>query len=61
MLVLSRKMNERVMIDDEVVVTVVEVRGDSVKLAFSAPKDVAIHREEVYRLIKSDTANELVV
>lgn len=51
MLVLSRKTNERIMINDDVVVTVVEVRGDTVKLAFSAPKEVAIHREEVYKRI----------
>jgi len=52
MLVLSRKPDERVVIGSTVTVTVVEIRGDRVKLAFDAPNDVPIHREEVHRRIQ---------
>ena len=51
MLVLSRKVNEVVHIGDNVTVTIVEVRGEKVRLGFSAPKDVAIHRSEVREAI----------
>jgi carbon storage regulator len=52
MLVLSRKKDQKVMIGDNVEVTVVEIRGDTVKLGISAPKEVAIHRAEVYEAIR---------
>jgi carbon storage regulator len=48
MLVLTRKRGERTMIGDEISVTVLEVRGDRVKLGFAGPAEVPIHREEVY-------------
>ena len=48
LLVLSRKRDEKVFIGDDIVVTVVEIRGDKVRLAFEAPKNVAIDREEVH-------------
>lgn len=51
MLVLSRRVGEQVLIGDNVRVTVVSVRGEKVRLGFTAPDDVAIHREEVYRKI----------
>lgn len=47
MLCLSRKKNESVIIADEIIVTVVEIRGESVRLAFEAPRDIPIHRAEV--------------
>jgi len=47
MLVLSRKKNESIVIDDNVVVTIIEVRGDKVRLGIQAPRDVAVHRQEV--------------
>jgi carbon storage regulator len=53
MLVLSRKVNEQIVIDERIVVTVLRIRGDTVRLGFEAPKDVAVHREEVYEAIKS--------
>ncbi len=49
MLVLSRKQNERIMIGDTIEVTVVEIRGDRVRLGFVGPNNVPIHREEVFR------------
>lgn len=52
MLVLSRKTNESIVIRDDVVVTVVEVRGDKVRLGIEAPKEVTVHRREVYDKIK---------
>lgn len=48
MLVLSRKKNEQIMIGDDIVLTVVEVRGDRVRLGIEAPADVPVHRYEVY-------------
>jgi len=54
MLVLSRKKNERLVIGNDVVVTVVEVRGDKVRLGIEAPKDVGVHRQEVYEAIRRE-------
>ena len=51
MLVLSRKKNESVVIDDRIVLTVVEIRGDKVRLGIVAPKEVPVHRQEVYDAI----------
>jgi carbon storage regulator len=50
-LVLTRRSGESVMIGDQVVVTVVEVRGDVVRLGIEAPREVRVHREEVYRAV----------
>ncbi len=47
MLVLTRRVNERIMIGDDVVVTVLEVRGDQVRIGIDAPRDVKVFREEV--------------
>ena len=52
MLVLSRKKNESIIIRDDIVITVVDVRGDKVRLGIEAPKDVPVHRREVYDAIK---------
>ena len=51
MLVLSRKKNESIVIDDRIVITVVEIRGDKVRLGIQAPRDVPVHRQEVYDAI----------
>jgi len=51
MLVLTRKRDESIMIGDHIRVTVVEVRGDQVKLGIDAPRSIPVHREEVYREI----------
>src|SRR5260370_31094340 len=51
MLVLSRKKNESIVINNDITVTVVEIRGDKVRLGIVAPKDVPVHREEVYEAI----------
>jgi carbon storage regulator len=55
MLVLTRKPGQRIRIGDEIEVTLLEVSGDRVRLGFSAPPDVAIHRQEVYeRILQND-------
>jgi carbon storage regulator len=51
MLVLSRKKNESIVINNDIVITIVEIRGDKVRLGIVAPKDVPVHREEVYEAI----------
>ena len=53
MLVLSRKKNESIIIRDDIVVTVVEVRGDKVRLGIDAPREVTVHRREIYDAIKA--------
>ena len=51
MLVLSRKKNESIVINDNVIITVVDVRGDKVRLGIEAPRDVSVHRQEVLEAI----------
>ena len=51
MLVLSRQRDQSIVIADNIVVTVVEVRGDKVKLGIEAPQDIPVHRREVYEAI----------
>lgn len=65
MLALSRKANESIIIGNDVEVTILEVKGDQVKIGITAPKSVPVYREEVYAQIKeankeaaSDTAQE---
>lgn len=55
MLVLSRKIGERIRIGDDVVLTVVRIHGDKVRLGIEAPNDVTIHREEVYRRLQPES------
>ncbi len=52
MLVLSRKKNESIIINDDITVVVVEIRGDKVRLGIEAPKEVPVHRHEVYEAIR---------
>ena len=54
MLVLSRQRDESIMIGDNVVVTIVDIRGDKVRLGIQAPNEVPVHRQEVYEAIKRD-------
>ncbi len=51
MLVLSRKKDEKIIIGDKITVMVIELRGDKVRLGIDAPKEVTIHRQEVYEAI----------
>ena len=54
MLVLSRHRDESIMIGDDVVVTIVDIRGDKVRLGIEAPTDIPVHRQEVYDAIKRE-------
>lgn len=58
MLVLSRKKNEKIVIDENIVITVVEIRGDKVRLGIEAPKDVPIHRSEIYEAIRKEMTSD---
>lgn len=58
MLVLSRKKNESIVINDDVTIVVVEIRGDKVRLGVEAPKEVPVHRKEVYDAIKRSASME---
>lgn len=61
MLVLSRQRDESIMIGDNIVITVVDVRGDKVRLGIDAPTEIPVHRQEVYEAIQADNrrASEL--
>ena len=54
MLILTRRVGETLIIGDEVSVTVLGVRGSQVRLGVNAPKDVSVHREEIYERIKKE-------
>lgn len=58
MLVLSRKKNEAIIIGNDIKVVVVEIRRDKVRLGIEAPKEVTVHREEVYDAIKKQEAED---
>ena len=58
MLVLSRKKNESIVINDDISIVVVEIRGDKVRLGIEAPREVPVHRREVYdAIIKAQNAS----
>ena len=54
MLVLTRRHNESIMIGDSVEITVIEVKGDQVKLGINAPKEIKVHRKEIYLAIQRE-------
>ena len=54
MLILTRRISESIMIRDDVKITVLGVKGNQVRLGIEAPKDVAVHREEIYERIKNE-------
>lgn len=58
MLVLSRKKNESIMINNDIEVMIVEIRGDKVRLGIEAPKEVLVHRREVFDAIRRQEQGE---
>jgi carbon storage regulator len=59
MLILTRRLRETIKIGDEVTVTVLGVNGGQVRLGFTAPRNVAVHREEVYERIQAETTTSI--
>jgi len=60
MLILTRRVGETLMVGDEVTVTVLGVKGNQVRIGVNAPKDIAVHREEIYDRIKREKEAESV-
>ncbi|HOP28329.1 MAG TPA: carbon storage regulator CsrA [Spirochaetota bacterium] len=54
MLVLARRLNESIMIGDDIEVVVIDIKGDQVKLGIKAPRKVTVHRKEIYQEIKQE-------
>ena len=59
MLILTRRVGETLVIGDDVTVTVLGVRGNQVRLGVNAPKDIAVHREEIYQRIQNEKSGEI--
>lgn len=57
MLILSRKLNERIMIGDDIRISIVDIKGDQVKLGIDAPETVKVYRQEVYDAIQEENRN----
>ena len=58
MLILTRRVGETLVIGDDVTITVLGVRGNQVRVGVNAPKDVAVHREEIYQRIQDEKTDE---
>jgi len=60
MLILTRRVGEALMIQDDVKITVLGIKGNQVRIGVDAPKEIAVHREEVYKRIQSERGNDVL-
>ena len=60
MLILTRRTNESIIINDDIKITVLGIKGNQVRIGIDAPKDVSVHREEIYRKINGDAEEQTV-
>lgn len=60
MLILSRKTNQKILVGDDIEITIIEIRGDQVKIGISAPSSVKVFREEIYQEIQNENKAALV-
>ena len=58
MLILTRRIGETVIVGDNIKITVLGVKGHQIRLGIDAPKDVSVHREEIYNKIKTESGNK---
>jgi carbon storage regulator len=58
MLILTRRVGEVLMVGEEVTVTVMDVKGNQVRIGINAPRDVAVHREEIYDRVQAEKAKQ---
>ena len=58
MLVLSRKKNEQIMIGEDIVITIIDVRGDKVRIGIEAPAEIPVHRQEIYLALQQPPPSE---
>ncbi len=58
MLVLSRRVDESLLIDKDIKITVLDIKGGQVRLGITAPQSIKVHREEVFKRIQNDSANQ---
>ena len=58
MLILTRNRDEKIMIGDKIIITIVEIRGDKARIGIEAPKEVSVHREEVYKAIQREKLSQ---
>ncbi len=58
MLVLSRQKEESIIIGDDIEITIVDVRGDKVRLGINAPREISVHRKEIYEAIQREKAQQ---
>jgi carbon storage regulator len=60
-LILTRKIGERIIINDNIAIEVLEIKGHQIRIGIKAPKDVSVHREEIFSKIQNETNNDMSV